>query len=188
MKILNIAVGACFFFIASGVIAQNVSLSNNALGTSMDRRLLEQEVAPIRSRAELQEYLKFMPAQSPLKYLSPSNRERFLNSLVFSESGLASYSYQDLEMELNALEAYKVLSLFGQQATVALIPGLRQSDGFSKAIMSSVDSREPVNAISGEYRPDASKDPDYPDYPDYACVAKATCGQSMGKICIGANC
>lgn len=84
-------------------------------------------------------------------------------------------------MELTALEAYKVLSLFGQQSTVTLIPGLRQSDGFSKKIMSSIDSRERGSAVS----PDQNKDP---DYPDYACVAKATCGQSMGKICIGTNC
>ncbi|MCC4588966.1 hypothetical protein LL962_17980 [Xanthomonas sp. NCPPB 1067] len=172
----------CLFFATSVVIARDAGVSGNNVDASIDQRLLDQEVAPIRSRAELREYLRVMPAQSPLLLLSYSSRERFLNSLVFSENGLASYSYEDLVAQLNALDAYKVLSLFGQQATVKLIPGLRQTDGFSQAIMAPADS---THLISRGYGPTASKEP---DYPDYACVAKATCGQSMGKICIGANC
>ncbi|MFC7520178.1 hypothetical protein ACFQS6_08195 [Xanthomonas populi] len=146
---------------------------------------MDQEVAPIRSQAELQEYLRVLPARSPLKFLSPVAREKFLNSLVFSRNGLASYSYKDLAIELTALEAYKVLALFGQQATVTLIPGLRQPDGFSKTIMSSAGSRAFASPGDGRCSPEASSKA---DYPDHACVARATCVEALGKICVGANC
>jgi hypothetical protein len=61
---------------------------------------------------------------NPLAALSPRARRHFIASLRFGPQGLASFSTADLENELSVSEAYRLLALFGMQATVAVIPGL----------------------------------------------------------------
>jgi len=185
MKLIGVAAGACLFFATSVVVARDGDLSGGAATAAIDQQLIDQEVAPIRSQAALRQYLRVMPAKSPLRLLSASSRERFLGSLVFSKKGLASYSYEELAAHLTAFEAYKVLALFGQQSSVKVIPGLRQPDELSRAIMLSADARGSSSPASGGVSPDQSTTP---NIPNYGCVRRATCGQEEGKVCIAANC
>ncbi|KLD76540.1 hypothetical protein FZ025_11950 [Xanthomonas hyacinthi] len=177
---------AFFFLYGNTVLAQESKLSDfNA--SELDQRLIDQQIAPIHSRAELQQYVQTLPSDSPLRRLTQGARTRFLDSLVFSSSGLASYSYEDIALELTAYEAYKLLMLFGQQATVRSIPGIKQPDEISKTVMSVTRMRSDRSAgYKSTWLPG---DDSYPvDYPDHACQSRATCVESLGKICIGSNC
>ncbi|HJW07530.1 MAG TPA: hypothetical protein VJ527_13655 [Rhodanobacter sp.] len=73
-------------------------------------------VTPITSRAALDAYLRDTPpAQSPLNWLTPGARRRFLDSLVYREHGLGGMSLADLRYELTREQAYTLLRLFGAQ-------------------------------------------------------------------------
>jgi hypothetical protein len=77
-------------------------------------------VAPITSAAQLEAYLQ-VPGRSPLDALSPRSRQRFIESLTFSSSGLSTYRYSDIERELTPREAYALVSLFGVQESLATL-------------------------------------------------------------------
>lgn len=71
---------------------------------------------PIASLAELDAYLRDTPpANSPLSWLTPGARRRFLDSLVYREHGLGGMSLADLRYELTREQAYTLLRLFGAQ-------------------------------------------------------------------------
>jgi hypothetical protein len=71
---------------------------------------------PIASRAELDAYQRDTPpAHSPLSWLTPGARRRFLDSLVYREHGLGGMSLADLRYELTRKQAYTLLRLFGAQ-------------------------------------------------------------------------
>lgn len=71
---------------------------------------------PITSRAELDAYLRDTPpANSPLNWLAPGARRRFLDSLVYREHGLGGMNLGDLRYELTREQAYTLLRLFGAQ-------------------------------------------------------------------------
>lgn len=72
----------------------------------------------IRSAADLDSYLQAHET-SPLDALSEPSRKRFVESLVFTDQGLGSYRYRELEEELSPRQAFELLSLFGAQKTVA---------------------------------------------------------------------
>jgi hypothetical protein len=72
---------------------------------------------PIATRAEVDAYLRDTPpANSPLSWLTPGARRRFLDSLVFTERGLGGMSLDDLRYELTHKQAYELLQLFGAQS------------------------------------------------------------------------
>ncbi len=72
---------------------------------------------PITSRAALDAYQRDAPpAQSPLDWLTPGARHRFLDSLVYREHGLGRLSLADLRYELTREQAYTLLRLFGVQS------------------------------------------------------------------------
>lgn len=99
------------------------------------QRMIDVALAPIKSQADLVFYLKNVPlSESPLRFLSPSGRERFLASLVFGESGVGGYQYSDLQVELSAAQVYEILSLFGLQSTASLVKGLKVSDALDAVI------------------------------------------------------
>lgn len=124
--------------------------------------------APVHSAADLNSYLAATPAsRSPLNALSPAARQRFIASLKFNQNGLTSYSYQDLETELTARQAYAILSLFGVQRSTSLIKTATPSIA-DQLIASPLQPAE--------------------DYRDFACGGHATCIRSAGDICIGSNC
>ncbi len=126
-------------------------------------------LAPIKSREDLDRYLEELrqnrEARSPLNLLSPAARDRFLNSLVFTEQGLGGYQYSDLQAQLTASQAYRLLSLFGAQHTTPLIKGAR------------IESRADQIIMTDEAAPEG-------DYKDMECVSRATCGPKLTYICM----
>ena len=82
-------------------------------------------MAPIRSRAELEAWLSGRPAAGdPLGALSPPARARFLASLRFGPNGVASFQSEGIQAELGAVQAWRLLALFGLQSALAAMPGL----------------------------------------------------------------
>lgn len=72
---------------------------------------------PISTRAQLEAYLSDTPAsRSPLNWLTPAAKERFLEGLAFSDRGLGGLSLGDLGYELTREQAYSLLKLFGAQS------------------------------------------------------------------------
>ncbi|RUL70969.1 hypothetical protein [Dyella choica] len=93
-------------------------------------------LAPIKSIKDLNAYIARTPAaDSPLDYLSPEAKNRFISSLQFNGKGITSFSYADLEAELTPSQIYKLLSLFGMQRTVPFMKGARVVDDTDKMIM-----------------------------------------------------
>ncbi len=73
-------------------------------------------MAPIKSKAELADYIALTPAsKSPLNKLSKASRQIFLDSLTFNEEGVTGFRFRQLEEELTPTEIFKLLSLFGLQ-------------------------------------------------------------------------
>ena len=120
-----------------------LSLSNSAFanenggGYIKHQRAIDEARAPIKSYADLRNYLAAEPSSSPLNRLSPVAKTRFLESLVFTERGLGGYSYEPLKGELTASQIYDVLSLFGAQATTRLIKGATVKNETDRLIMQS---------------------------------------------------
>lgn len=160
------------------IVAFAPSLTVQAADVARGERLIEDRnrelaflLAPIKSKADLDRYLFELrqnpEARSPLHALSPAARDRFLNSLVFTERGLGGYYYADLQAQLTASQIYRVLSLFGAQHTTSLLQGARIESRADEIIME--------NTIA----------PEQPaDYQDYECVSRATCGPRLSYICM----
>lgn len=131
------------------------------------REKLEVLLAPIQSEADLASYLESRELNSPLDHLSPAALGRFIDSLTFNDNGLTGYRTDDLQAELTAMQAYRILKLFGAQRTTSLMRGLAIKTKFDQAVM----SIEPVNSLMM-------------DYEGYACDSRATCRRSFGAICM----
>lgn len=86
--------------------------------TGMSQMTLDSSVAQLRSSAEVYRHLASRDTTSPLRLLSKPALARFVDSLVFSERGLASFRTDDLAAELTVSQAYQVLALFGQQTSI----------------------------------------------------------------------
>lgn len=128
----------------------------------------ESSLAPIRSRSELATYLQ-QRQTTPFDALSSRSRRAFVDGLMFTESGLASYRYRELELELTPRQAFELLSLFGAQKTVGRLD-------FANA---STEERQALAKMAPVL---------LDDHKGYRCVPPATCQSSMDHICIGANC
>ena len=87
---------------------------------------LDRFAAPIRSPADLAAWLagRRPEASDPLIALSPPARARFLASLRFGAQGLASFQSEDIQSELSASQAWRLLALFGLQSSLAAMPPL----------------------------------------------------------------
>ena len=86
---------------------------------------LDRAAAPIRSPADLQAWLaRPRPASDPFAALSPPARARFLASLRFGPQGLAAFQSAGIQRELSAVQAWRLLSLFGLQSALAAMPAL----------------------------------------------------------------
>lgn len=114
----------------------------------------------IQSTQELQAYLQATP-NSPLNHLAPDARQRFVNSLVFTDKGLGSFQYSELNT-LPAADIQQVLTLFGVERTISLI----------------VKDGAPSNADEIEIIGDRD---------GYWCSSFATCSLQAGSICTN-NC
>ena len=72
--------------------------------------------ATITSKAELTRYLRdTQPGTSPLDWLSPGGRKRFLAQLQFGDHGLRGFSLADPQNELTHPQMVQLLRLFGAE-------------------------------------------------------------------------
>jgi hypothetical protein len=118
----------------------------------------------IQSAEQLDSYLQ-STSNSPLHLLSADARQRFIASLVFSDRGLGSFRYTELE-KLSATEIAQILGLFGVERTTSLITKARVSTEADKALMRFVPLK---------------------DHEGYDCTGRATCRKSIDAICTS-NC
>ncbi|MCH8479324.1 MAG: hypothetical protein LAT56_15490 [Wenzhouxiangella sp.] len=71
---------------------------------------------PVLSTYDLLEHLqRSVDCNSPLLAFSKEGLEAFINSLVFTSHGLASWRYDVLAEELSERQIYEVMRLFGRQ-------------------------------------------------------------------------
>lgn len=87
---------------------------------SIALREASRAAAPLKSLADVELHLKEVMA-TPLLALHEDQRRRFVNSLVFTDKGLASYSWQSLT-ELSVADRYRILALFGAQNDLTKLP------------------------------------------------------------------
>ncbi len=158
--------------------AQNASVeSTHVNGAAQQQEMLQQDVAlqlaSIKSRQDLEQYLRNSGSASPLAALSESGKRRFIASLKFNESGITSFSYGDLQTELNASQIYQVMSLFGAQHTVAMMRNVRIQNAVDEQIM---------RPLGGPLGPVCPSQPC--DYEGYECAKKATCSYNINTICM----
>lgn len=156
--------------LATNTDGQTSSYQTALVEQESKERELAYQLATIKSQADLQAYVAQRPNASPLNSLSPGAKQRFLQSLVFTDLGLASFDYRDLRSELTATQIYQLLGLFGVQRSTSSIPGLRIAGPSDAAIIA------------------FSENPVIGDYPDYWRESRATCRPSTGAVCIGGNC
>ena len=124
----------------------------------------DQSVPQILSANDLDSYLRTTPS-SPLDRLPAEAKQRFIDSLIFTENGLGSFAYSELET-LSATEIYQILSLFGAERTTSMITKTRASG----------DSNKPTTQLN-EPAPEG-------DYRDYWCSSRATCSPALSHICM----
>lgn len=134
---------------------------------------LDSLLAPIKSKSDMINFIS-TEFSSPLENLSSNSKWSFIGSLVFGESGLASYRYDLLEQELTATEIHEILSLFGVQNTTPLIRGAEIRSEADMLIMKMPDLGE-TNSFFAD------------DHPGFECVSHGTCGPRNGYICTS-NC
>ncbi|MDP5211095.1 hypothetical protein [Microbulbifer sp. 2205BS26-8] len=93
-------------------------------------------LAPIKNQIDLQTYLASAPIENtPLGALSEAEREIFINSLVFTNKGLASFNYDVLSYGPTATEIYSILALFGAQTITPFLPGIMIASELDNSIM-----------------------------------------------------
>ena len=129
-----------------------------------DQEDVDPASAQIQSATDLDIYLRNTP-HSPLDRLSTTAKQRFLESLVFTDNGLGSYRFSDLEAELSPTELYQILSLFGVERTTPLLTGSRILSDSDRVLMLRKEE----------------------DHKGYKCAGPGWCSSDLNSICTS-NC
>lgn len=74
--------------------------------------------APIKSEEELRRNID--NPKSPINRLSPTAKDQFLNSIVFTENGVGGFLYGPL-LELPKGDIYRIAKLFGVQFELSIL-------------------------------------------------------------------
>jgi len=119
--------------------------------------------ALIQSSTDLAAHLRDA-GDSPLDRLSTGARQRFIDSLMFTENGLGSYQYSDLEAELSPTEIHAILGLFGLEDSTSMLTGARISTDADREIMK-------------------RRDDDDWALKDFWCAGRGTCLDKSGSAC-----
>ena len=133
-----------------------------------DSQIAETKLAPIRSKADLDQYLAMHPI-NPFDAFSKRARERFYDSLTFNQLGLTGYRTAEIESDLSPRQAYAILSLFGVQKTISSLDFEHASDEDRELLQRN------GNVINTDFK-------------DQRCVTQRRCVTSALNICIGSNC
>ncbi len=137
----------------------------------LQRRNIALLMAPVKSRAELAAHIDSSRfSGTPLDQLTPKARKRFLASITFNKKGITGFNYGDLEYELSAKQAYRILSLFGAQHTTAMLKNLRIDDEVDKVIMSTEINGPKLRMLE--------------DHKEYRCMGAHNCYVTPLFICM----
>ncbi|MDX1442660.1 MAG: hypothetical protein R3270_02655 [Gammaproteobacteria bacterium] len=169
MKFMTFAFSLVFSLLGAGAYAAPPQSNANAQEQINSQIGIASAMATIRSQEAAADFIK-RPDVGTTAFgpLSSESRQKFVDSLVFTEKGLASFRYAELEAELTPTQIYKLLSLFGAQHAAFALDNARVETALDRKI------RDTVTISS--------------DYPDYMCYPPATCVRNMFTICIGSNC
>lgn len=155
----------------SSVSASNIEprLNVQMLESKIDTMLIEQfeldfALAPAKNHQQLYD---LSGANSPLSLLSESAKQRFIESVKFTDNGVASFYLSDLEAELTYSQVYRVLSLIGAQSLITKVTGARIESRLDAMLAKKgqVQSMSPIGEKG------------------YYCASKGTCRQEDGAIC-----
>lgn len=170
--------------------------ANTSLSVDSKKQQLEADlaylIAPIKSRADINEYLQeTAKSKSPLHLLSKAARARFLKSLTFNDAGLTGFSYADLEANLTPSQIYQVLALFGSQNSTPMIKNARVASELDAEILTgdfgnSEHSAAKCIIVDGT-APSAPGSklicPRDGDREGYQCLSRANCYKKPFWIC-----
>lgn len=177
MKILtSMAVAVCIGLSAyASASAVNSAFEPTNTKVRDTEKHIALELAVIKSSADI---YKLDVDDSPLNLLSSDTRNRFIDSLVFNERGLAGFSYIELEAELTPSQIYKLLSYFGAQHLASLMTNARTETSTDILILNQQPRYQTLRA--NEITPMGPPG----DHKGYACSERATCRESAGAICM----
>lgn len=165
MKKIKVLLAICIILVN---IAEATERRNEQNDQSVDNDIVEVnlawELAPVKSFNDL---INIAAKESPLDALSPAAKQRFIDSVVFTEKGVAGFYYKDLELELSPSEIHKILSLIGQQH---MTPAFKKARVKTKADYSILYNKDP-------------KTPDGDFLLDYYCYQRGSCEKSTSKAC-----
>ena len=170
---------ACFLLLAS-TSAAAAHTDSRALRRGSAQASIYAAAAQVRSKAALVQHVS-SHSDSPLRKLPPLVLQNFVDSLVFTPSGIGSYSYLGLSSHLSAAEIYQVLSLIGAQHTIANIPTLRvASPGEALVVLPMSDVCEDPSSPMCQVNGGKAKT-------DYVCSidwgTEYSCNYSFGDVC-----
>lgn len=179
LSLSSLFLAGLVFSLAAGAATPGARASNSAVVSATQVEQAQQNaerqnrlnflLAPIKSQKDLTRYLSsHAHTKTPLDDLSPTARARFLKMLVFSDRGLASFDYKDLENELTPTQIYQVLSLFGAQGATAEMSRAKVRSETDRLLLSQVPTLKCLK--------------------DKKCVSRATCSMSNFDCCNLANC
>ncbi|WP_445364983.1 hypothetical protein ACJJJB_12090 [Microbulbifer sp. ANSA001] len=110
------------------------------------KRQVEFLNAPIKSEADLNHYLVANPVEkTPLGKLPEIERELFINSLKFTDKGLAGFDYGMLEYGPTATEVHDILELFGLQSFTLAMKNLTVESEKDRAIAERAEAALSLN-------------------------------------------
>ncbi|MBD1583330.1 hypothetical protein [Pseudoalteromonas sp. S16_S37] len=146
-----------------------LSLQQQAIDSENLRRKLAWQHAPIKTTEAL---IRLANRNSVLDLLSPTGKEKFINSVTFTKAGLGGFNYEPLEYELTPTQIYKVLSLFGAQHVVGQLNGARVETKEDAMLLNEASFGFGNTIMTNGFK-------------DYECVSGHNCYQSYEYICLG---
>ncbi len=84
--------------------------------------MVDISVAPIQSPQDLVVYVHDPLRGAPFYHLPAEKRAEFVETLRFTDAGLASLNFRILSENLSDSQAYELLTLFGWQSMVFSLP------------------------------------------------------------------
>lgn len=143
---------------------------------------VDSQFARVKSFEQLEAYLDAgSPAESPFLHLTEDGLKRFIDSLVFTEKGLASFDALVLETELTSSQAYSLLALFGLQRLAPYLKNARVESDLDKKVRGLEGLMVPSGAAIDE-------SVDCPVLERARCRPPATCVSAVAAWCVTCNC
>jgi len=138
---VNVLVLGAGLWIAAPVVASDLGRDT----ARWQQQEIDLALAPIKSHAELQRHVR-TAADSPLAKLSTRDRTAFIDSFVFTDKGLASYSWLPIAGKLSVADTYRLLALFGLQSMTSGVPTLAPVNEIEHHVLD-------ISPVRGDFKP-----------------------------------